>query len=115
MLRELAVIAFSDIGDLFDPDGRPIPVRQLDPATRRAIAARTLSSASDASGVTRETFHVRFWDKLRALELLARHLGFDRPLTPLAALLEALPARLRADVAAALSAALPVESGRRTS
>ena len=114
VLRELAVIAFSDIGDLFEPDGRPIAVHQLDPATRRAIATRTVSSATDASGVTRETFHVRFWDKLRALELLARHLGLDRPLTPLAALLEVLPARLRVDVAAALSAAFPAESGRRT-
>ena len=115
VLRELAAIAFSDIGDLFDSDGRPIPVHQLDPATRRAIAAVSTGRVNDPAGVVSEKFHVRFWDKLRALELLARHLGLDRPLTPLAALLEALPARLRADVAAALSAALTAESGRRTS
>lgn len=112
-MRELAVIAFSDIGELFDLNGRPIPVHRLDPATRRAIAARTMSSATDASGVTRETFHVRFWDKQRALEMLARHFGFDRPHTPLAALLAALPAPLRGDVVAALSAALPAESAHR--
>ncbi len=115
VLRELAAIAFSDIGDLFDSDGRPIPVHQLDPATRRAIAAVSTASVNDPTGVLSEKFHVRFWDKLRALELLARHLGLDRPLTPPAALLEALPARLRADVAAALSAALPAESASRTS
>ena len=115
VLRELAAIAFSDIGDLFDLDGRPIPVRQLDPATRRAIASRTMSSATDASGMTRETFHVQFWDKLRALEFLARHLGLDRPLTPLAALLESLSVRLHADVVAALSAALRAESASQSS
>ena len=90
VLRELAVIAFGDTGGPFDLNGRPIPVNQSGPATRRAIAARTMSNTTDAPGVTRETFHVRSWDKPRALEVLARHFGFDRPLTPLAALLEAL-------------------------
>ncbi len=104
VLRELAVIAFSDIGDLFDPDGRPIPVQQLDPATRRAIAARTVSSATDASGVLNEKFHVRLWDKLRALDLLARHLGLDRLPPPLTVILNALPDPIRAKVVAALSA-----------
>ena len=40
VLRELAAVAFSDIGELFDPSGRPIPLRELDPATRRAIFRR---------------------------------------------------------------------------
>ena len=114
VLRELAAVAFSDIGDLFDSDGRPTPVHLLDPEARRAIAALTVTRVTDASGVTRETFRVRFWDKPRALEVLAGRLGFDRPPPPLAAVLEALPAELRAGVVAALSAALPAKPARRT-
>ena len=115
VLRELAAVAFSDIGDLFDSDGRPIPVHQLDPATRRAIAAVSTGRVNDPAGVVSEKFHVRFWDKLRALELLARHLGLDRPPPPLTAILNALPDDIRAQTIAALSAALPAESARRTS
>ena len=104
VLRELAVVAFSDIGELFDSSGRPIPLRELDPATRRAISAVSTASVSDPSGIVSEKFHVRFWDKLRALELLARHLGLDRPPPPLTAVLNALPDPIRAKVVAALAA-----------
>ena len=104
VLRELAAVAFSDIGDLFDSDGRPIPVHRLDPATRCAIAAASIGRVNDPAGVVSEKFHVRFWDKLRALELLARHLGLDRPPPPLTAVLDALPDPIRARVVAALAA-----------
>ena len=104
VLREIAHAAFSDNGEWFDADGRPIPPHELGPAARRAVAALTVTTATDGSGVVTETFRVRFWDKHRALELLARHLGLDRPSSPLEALLDALPARLRSEVAAALSA-----------
>ena len=105
ILREISYAAFSDIGDLFDYNGRPIPVHQSDPVTRRAISALTVTRVTDASGVTRETFRVTFWDKPRALEMLARHLGFDRPLMPLEVVLATLPERMRGEVIAALSTA----------
>ena len=105
LLRELAAVAFSDIGDLFDADGRPLPTHLIDPVTRGTIASLTVTRTVSASGDVTETFRVRFWDKLRALELLARHLGYGRPRPPLEAVLAALPERMRGDVMAALSAA----------
>jgi phage terminase small subunit len=104
VLNELAAVAFSDIGDLFDHNGRPVPVHQLDPITRSAVAAVSIGRANGPAGVVSETFHVRFWDKLRALELLARHMGFDRPPPPLTTVLDALPEHVRAEVVAALAA-----------
>ncbi len=104
VLRELAAVAFSDIGELFDHNGRPVPVHQLELVTRRAVAAVSIGRVGGPAGVVSETFHVRFWDKLRALELLARHLGVDRPPPPLTAVLDALPEHVRANVAATLAA-----------
>ena len=104
VLRELAAVAFSDIGDLFDHTGRPVPIHQLDPFTRRAIAAVSVGRVDDPACVVRERFHVRFWDKLRALELLARYVGLDRPPPPLTAVLDALPEHVRVKVVAALAA-----------
>ena len=104
VLRELAAVAFSDIGDLFDHNGRPVPVHRLDPMARRAIAAVSIGRVDGPAGVVSERFHVRFWDKLRALELLARYVGLDRPPPPLTAVLDALPEHVRVEVVAALSA-----------
>ena len=104
VLQELAAVAFSDIGDLFDHTGRPVPVHRLDPITRRAIAAVSIGRVDGPAGVVSERFHVRFWDKLRALELLARYVGLDRPPPPLTAVLDALPEHVRVEVVAALSA-----------
>ena len=104
MLRELAAVAFSDIGDLFDHNGQPVPVHRLDPITRSAVAAVSIGRVDGPAGVVSETFRVRFWDKLRALELLARHLGLDRTPPPLEAVLWALPPTTRALVVSALSA-----------
>ena len=39
VLRELAAVAFSDIADLFGPDGRPVPFHHLNPVMRRAGAS----------------------------------------------------------------------------
>lgn len=105
LLRELAAVAFSDIGDLFDADGSPLPPLLIDPVTRSAVASLTVTRTVSASGEVTETFRVRFWDKLRALELLARHLGLGRPLPPLEAVLASMPEPVRREVAAALAAA----------
>ena len=100
----LAAVALTDIKDLFGHDGRPAPVRHSDPVSRRAVAAVSIGRVNGPAGVVGEKFRVRFWDKLRALELLARHLGLDRPPPPLTAVLDALLEHLRAQVAAALAA-----------
>ena len=104
VVRELAAVAFSDIGDLFDHTGRPVPIHCLDPMTRRAIAAVSIGRVDGPAGVVSERFRVRFWDKLRALELLAKYVGLDRLPPPLTAVLDALPEHVRVQVAAALAA-----------
>ena len=62
VIRDLAAIAFLDVRKLFDAEGKPIPVYQLDPATARAIQGL-------------EVTKLKFGDKKGALELLGRHLG----------------------------------------
>ena len=104
VLRAISFTAFSDFGELFDSAGRPLPLDRLNPATRRAVAELHLTRVTSAAGVVTETLRVKFCDKLAALHLLARHFGSDRPPPPLVALLEALPAQLGGQVAAALAA-----------
>ena len=105
VLREIGFTAFSDIGELFDSAGRPLPLDRLNPAARRAVAELHLTRVTSAGGVVTETLRVKFCDKLAALQLLARHFGLDRPLTPLEAVLQLFPPALRAQVVAALAAA----------
>ena len=64
VVRELAFVAFSDIGKVMTPDGTLKPVHEIDEETRRAIV--------DISDSPRR---VKLADKLRALDLLGRHLG----------------------------------------
>jgi hypothetical protein len=107
LLREQAAVAFSDIGELFDPDGRPLPPHLIAPIARLAIESLTVARTVNASGAVTETFRVKFWDKCKALDLLARHLGLGRPVPPLEALLAAMPDGLRDEVRAALSRSSP--------
>ncbi len=107
LLRELAAVAFSDIGDLFDSDGRPLPPHLIDPIARLAIESLTVARTVSASGAVTETFRVKFWDKCKALDMLARHLGLGRPLPPLEAVLANMPSGLRDEVRAALSRSNP--------
>jgi phage terminase small subunit len=82
VLQELAAIGFADIGDFagvavtegLDKAGNPIDIRQveikptdeLDPVQRAAIA----SIKQGTNGI-----EVKLNDKIKALELIARHLG----------------------------------------
>jgi hypothetical protein len=71
-LREAARIAYSDIRELFDADGRLRPMSEWPPDV--AAAVRTLESREDAENGGR-VVAVRLWDKPRALEFLLKHLG----------------------------------------
>ena len=118
LLRELAALAFSDICDLFVSDGHALPPHRIDSIARLAIASLTVARTVSASGTVTETFRVKFWDKGKALDMLARHLRFDRPLPPLEAVLQLFPPSLRVQVVTALAAASglpsrePSERGR---
>jgi phage terminase small subunit len=84
VVEELARIAFVDVGDLFDESERMKPLNEMPEAVRRAIAGVEIAREKrvtkvDADNVetdiTDDVRKVKLWDKPRALELLARHLG----------------------------------------
>ncbi|MBN2427887.1 MAG: terminase small subunit [Deltaproteobacteria bacterium] len=77
-LNEIAAAAFLDIGEIFDEAGNLLHVDQIPEEARRAIASIetekiTRGRGDDATPVTIRK--IRFHDKLKALEQLAKHLG----------------------------------------
>lgn len=79
VVRELAMIAFSDIRELFDDKGRLLPIHEVPESARRAVASVDVEEIYEGRGSERAAVgrmvKIRFWDKLRALELLGKHLG----------------------------------------
>jgi phage terminase small subunit len=78
VLNELAKIAFSDVGKLFS-GGALMSVTEVDDDTRAAIASievvqRTTGSRDDPE--VEYTSKIKTWDKIKALELIGKHLGF---------------------------------------
>lgn len=79
---ELSKIAFSDVRNIFGPDGQLIPIKQIDDETAGAISSvksyeNKVSDQEDGEqvvqGINRE---VKMHDKMKALELLGKHMGF---------------------------------------
>ena len=79
VLRELARVAFVDPRKLFDEEGRPKDIRFLDPDTAAALSSVDIYEEFDYNGDERElsgyTKKYKWADKLRALEMLGKHLG----------------------------------------
>lgn len=77
VLNEAARVAFCDPRKLFDPDGRIIPITELDDNTAASIASVKTTTLWDGDGKNRkeigETTEVRFWPKVSALDLLAKY------------------------------------------
>lgn len=100
VITHLSRIAFFDIRKLFDDDGNPLPMGQLDEETAAALQSVEVVKFGNADAGRGSIMKIRMADKLRALELLARHLGLlnDKltvgvePDNPLAALLSFLQA-----------------------
>ena len=70
--EELRAIAFSDVGDLVDDRGKPIPMSELPPRVRAAISSVKVTPDG-------KVIEYKFWDKPGALQTMARHLGlFER-------------------------------------
>lgn len=82
VLSELLRLARVDVGAAFDENGRLLPIREIPEDIRRAICGVETDELFEGRGRDREavgvTRKVKFWDKARALELLARHLGILR-------------------------------------
>lgn len=107
VLRELAMIAFADIGDLLeaDPDrpgmSRLRPLATMPPAARRALVSVRVKRTrvrEEVRGevkltISTEEVEYKLGSKLEALEQLCRYLGLTRP----GAALEALLAMMEAE------------------
>jgi phage terminase small subunit len=78
-LREIARIAYFDPRKLFDKDGRPLAITDLDDDTAAAIAGLEVLEEYQGSGQDRELIgHVKKWklsDKKGGLDMLMKHLG----------------------------------------
>ena len=77
-LEEARRIGFSNIGEFFDADGHLRPIHELTAEQGGQLAAVTKKVRKGVGG-SEETVYtvytIRLWDKLRALELLAKHFG----------------------------------------
>lgn len=75
-------IADADIGRAFNPDGSLKPLHEMDEETRFAISGveveTTLARGSDGDGgaVLTRTAKIKSWDKLKALDALAKNRGY---------------------------------------
>lgn len=79
VLEELARIGFSDPRKLFDAQGTLKPIAEWEEDSARAIASIETLEVFEGSGDSRtivgHTKKVKLWDKVSALEKIARHLG----------------------------------------
>lgn len=73
VVRELAMIAFSDPSEMFDDEGVLISPKKWSKQLCRSVQAIDVWKF-DIDGVPTD-FRVRFWDKNKALEKLGLHLG----------------------------------------
>lgn len=77
ILKELARLAMSDPRTLFTPEGNVKPVTQWSADDAACIAQVDIVKRNIAAGdgKTDEILKIRFWDKPKTLEILAKHLG----------------------------------------
>lgn len=76
VLREFARIAFFDARKLYDDNGDPKPISALDDDTAAAIAQLDITETPDGSGISViRTRRYRVSDKIKALEMLGKHLA----------------------------------------
>lgn len=80
VIYELACIAFSNKQDLVDADGNEIPLHLLPDHVARAISNLKISvtvDKKDEDAFPNRIIEVSQWNKLEALNLLAKHVGID--------------------------------------
>lgn len=76
VLAELAIIGFSDIRHLVDAKGALLSVADLPDSVARSVSSVEVIRREGKDDEPDEYTHkVKLWDKGKALELIARHLG----------------------------------------
>lgn len=83
VLRDLGRIAFSDLRQLFDERGRLRPIETWPTDTAAAVSSVEKRQAKASSA---EVVRIRFWDKLGALNTLAKHFQLLKDQPPSGAL-----------------------------
>lgn len=82
VLQELAKLGFFDIRKLFDDDGKPLEISRIDDDTAACIAGMDVLDAYEGAGEDKAFVgyikKYKLSDKLKALELIGRHLGMFR-------------------------------------
>lgn len=63
IVREAAAVAFSDIRRLFNTDGSPKPLNEIDDATAAAIPSIEIAQMVADGKVTGRMCKIKFWDK----------------------------------------------------
>lgn len=76
-LREAARLAYSDIGELFDNDGKLLPLKQWPDHIRTAVASVKYRkyNAEAGDGKQEDIVELKLWDKSKNLEMLFKHMG----------------------------------------
>ena len=79
-MRETAKLAFFDIRKIFDKDGKPLDISKLDADTAAALVGLDVQDVADNDGdYVGFVKKYKMADKLKALELLGKHLGTWEP------------------------------------
>lgn len=83
VIRECAKLAFFDVRKMFDRDGKPLDISDLDADTAAALVGLDVQDVYEFNGDEKEFIgyvkKYKMADKLKALELLGKHLGlFDK-------------------------------------
>ena len=77
VLRELLRVGMSDVADAFDANGNLLPIKQMPIELRRCVSSMEviIKNAAAGDGHQDVVHKIRFWDKIQALQTLAKHLG----------------------------------------
>lgn len=77
VLREILALATVDVTRAFDDEGNLRPLSEIPEDVRKAIAGVDIEALYSGRGDTREQIgtlrKLKFWDKNKALEMLAKH------------------------------------------
>lgn len=73
VLRELAIVAFGDIRELYDGAGNLKPIHELSPEAAAQIAGLEVEEIYAAGVTVGRVKKLRRSDRVRALEILAKH------------------------------------------
>lgn len=75
VIQELSYLAFSDPRDVFDENGRLLNPDEWSSEAAAAISSLEVVTTSAGEGTVEHVAKLKRWDKGKALDMLAKHLG----------------------------------------